>query len=210
MDPPGVEPGSPPRQGDVVPLDYGPFRVSAWIQWTAGESNPDLRRAMPVSSRWTSSSFERMNWPGNRTLIPGVKARSLYGSGVARTFTRRSARESNSVSLPTEEVCCRNTCRPANWESSRQDSNLRSPVCKTGVFAARRRDESRSVARVGFEPTGTRPSTWPRCQLAYRAVKTDSCGSGSRTSVSERMKLGRAPAHPRVPGPGIDPGTPGL
>jgi len=32
---------------------------------------------------------------------------------VARTFIRRSARESNSVSLPTKEVCCRNTCRPA-------------------------------------------------------------------------------------------------
>src|SRR3954468_17142967 len=95
-------------------------------------------------------------------------------------------------------------------ESSRQDSNLRYPVCKTGVLAARRRDELRAGARVGVEPTGTRLSTWPRCQLAYRAVNTDSCGSGSRTSASERMKLGRAPAHPRVPGPGIEPGTPSL
>ncbi len=182
MDPPGVEPGSPPRQGDVVPLDHGPFVLCLLsAQWTAGESNPDLRRAMPASSRWTSSPVDET----------------------------RSARESNSVSLPTEEVCCRNTCRPAIGESSRQDSNLRYPVRETGVFAARRRDELPGVARVGFEPTGTRPSTWPRCRLAYRAMNTD-CGSGSRTSASERMKLGRAPAHPRVPGPGIDPGTPGL
>lgn len=33
------------------------------IEWTAGESNPDLRRAMPVSSRWTSSPFEGRNRP---------------------------------------------------------------------------------------------------------------------------------------------------
>ncbi len=59
----------------------------------------------------------------------------------------------------------------------------------------------RAVARVGVEPTDTRPSTWPRCQLAYRAINTVSCGSGSRTSASERMKLGRAPAHPQSQAP---------
>ena len=68
-------------------------------------------------------------------------------------------------------------------------------------MAARRRDELRSVARVGFEPTGTRLSTWPRCQLAYRAINSDNRGSGSRTSPSERMKLGRAPAHPQSQAP---------
>jgi hypothetical protein len=125
----------------------------------------------------------------------------------ADSADRRSARESNSVPLPTKEVCCRNTCRPVGWESSRQDSNLRYPVCKTGVFAARRRDDLRPVARVGVEPTGTRlrapPEgwSWPRCRLAYRAVNAGSCGSGSRTSASERMKLGRAPAHPQSQAP---------
>ena len=29
-------------------------------QWTAGESNPDSRRAIPVSSRWTRSPFEKV------------------------------------------------------------------------------------------------------------------------------------------------------
>ena len=38
-------------------------------QWTAGESNPDLRRAMPASSRWTSSPYARMNRHGNRTPL---------------------------------------------------------------------------------------------------------------------------------------------
>ena len=32
-------------------------------------------------------------------------------------------------------------------------------------------------------------------------MNTDSCGSGSRTSASERMKLGRAPAHPQSQAP---------
>src|SRR5262249_35179328 len=102
---------------------------------------------------------------------------------------QRSARDSNPNHLS---------------ESSRQDSNLRYPVCKTGVFAARRRDDLRTVARVGFEPTGTRLSTRSRCQLAYRAIDSgtpNSCGSGSRTSAAKRMKLGRAPAHPQSQAP---------
>ena len=133
----------------------------------------------------------------------GPAARLKKGTGrnlQADPPDRRSARESNSVSLPTKEVCCRNTCRPASWESSRQDSNLRYPVCKTGVFAARRRDDLWPAARVGFEPTGTRLSTWPRCRLAYRAIDRgtpNSCGPGSRTPASERMRLGRAPGSPR-------------
>jgi hypothetical protein len=32
-------------------------------------------------------------------------------------------------------------------------------------------------------------------------MNTKSCGSGSRTSASERMKLGRAPAHPQSQAP---------
>ena len=79
MDPPGVEPGSRPRQGDVVPLDHGPSEFSTRVQWTAGESNPggtplgSLRRAMPVSSRWTSSPFEERNRPKDRRPIPPIE-----------------------------------------------------------------------------------------------------------------------------------------
>ena len=111
-------------------------------EWTAGESNPDLRRAMPASSRWTSSPIDES----------------------------RYARELNPVFLLTKGVCCRNTCRPVGCESPRQDSNLRYPACKAGVFAARRRDDLQPVAEVGVEPTGTSPSDWRLCQFAYPAV----------------------------------------
>ena len=56
-----------------------------FIQWTAGDSNPDYLGANQVSSPWTSG--------------PCFK---------------RSVRESNPVFLLTEEVCCRNTYRPSS------------------------------------------------------------------------------------------------
>src|SRR5262249_12705312 len=74
-DPPGVEPGPPPRQGGTLPLGDGPVassdrcRSSEWVQWTAGESNPDFRPAIPVSSRWTSSplaQYRKVDWTGLR------------------------------------------------------------------------------------------------------------------------------------------------
>ena len=59
VDRPGVEPGSPARQAGVVPLDYQPkgAKPQAALQWTAGELNPDFRRAIPASFRLTSSPF---------------------------------------------------------------------------------------------------------------------------------------------------------
>jgi hypothetical protein len=175
--------------------------LSASAEWTAGESNPDLRRAMPVSSRWTSSPIDET----------------------------RSARESNSVSLPTKEVCCRNTCRPASWESSRQDSNLRYPVRETGVFAARRRDEIRASSTGGIRThrhqaldLAAMPVSVPchehrqlrvgESNLRLRAYDTRS-GTGPPASPRPRyrsghaglMRPGRAPARlERVQSPGGD------
>ena len=54
VDPPGVEPESPPCHSGVVPLDYEPVLRR---QWTAGELNPDLLVATQMSCRWTSSPF---------------------------------------------------------------------------------------------------------------------------------------------------------
>ncbi len=48
VDSPGIEPGLPPRQGGVFPLDHEPEK------WSAGESNPDYLGASQASSRWTS------------------------------------------------------------------------------------------------------------------------------------------------------------
>ena len=69
--------------------------------------------------------------PGSRTPISGVRCRcrpvgpaARLKKGTGRNLQadppdRRSARESNSVSLPTKEVCCRNTCRPAESRPGR-------------------------------------------------------------------------------------------
>ena len=56
-----------------------------FIQWTAGESNPDYLSASQVSSHWTSSPL---------------------------VFVERSVRELNPVFLLTTQVCSRNTYRP--------------------------------------------------------------------------------------------------
>src|SRR3989304_5962884 len=50
VDPPGIEPGSPVRRTGVFPLDHQPM----FIQWTAGDSNPDCLGANQASSLWTS------------------------------------------------------------------------------------------------------------------------------------------------------------
>ena len=154
-------------------------------EWTAGESNPDLRRAMPVSSRWTSSPFEERNRP-EPSRFPRLKVRPRielgpppYQGGV----------------LPEHLQTGFLGVVPAGLEPAY-------PVCKTGVFAARRRDELRSVARVGVEPTGTRLSDLAAMPVSVPCrANAGSCGSGSRTSASERMKLGRAPAHPQSQAP---------
>ena len=97
------DPKAAVRTATVVPIDAmtGLLRGrSVDRQWTAGESNPDLRLAIPVSFRWTSSPLESTYRMGH--CIP-----------IVSEISPRSARESNSVPLPTTEVCCRNTCRPA-------------------------------------------------------------------------------------------------
>ena len=96
------------------PWTMGPS-IADSAEWTAGESNPDLRRAMPVSSHWTmgpsiTDSAEWTAGESNPDLRRAMPVSSRWTSSPIDES--RSARESNSVSLPTKEVCCRNTCRP--------------------------------------------------------------------------------------------------
>ena len=56
-----------------------------FIQWTAGDSNPDCLGANQASSPWTSGPH-----------------------------FQRSVRDLNPIFLLTEEVCCRNTYRPSS------------------------------------------------------------------------------------------------
>jgi hypothetical protein len=94
--------------------DDRPLSPSGQYQWTAGDSNPDLRRAIPMSFPWTSS--------------PGI--------------LQRSVRDSNPIFLPTTEACCLNTYRPCAsgsfWIPDQwavQDSNLQPPACKADALA---------------------------------------------------------------------------
>jgi hypothetical protein len=144
-------------------------RVQA-SEWTAGESNPDLLVASQASSRWTSSPL---------------------------FIETRSARESNSVHLPTTEACRQRTRGPAlfmnEFQSSRRESNPRSLFVREvslpldhgtiGYLPS-------PVARVGVEPTDIRLSTRSLCQFAYRAV------------VGWLVD--------RIAGPGVEPRPPGL
>ena len=49
--------------------------ITDTAEWTAGESNPDLRRAMLVSSSWTSSPFVERNRPRYNGPILRLKVR---------------------------------------------------------------------------------------------------------------------------------------
>ncbi len=165
-------------------------------EWTAGESNPDLLVASQASFRWTSS--------------PSVDREP------------RSARESNSVRLLTREACRQRTRRPScsihRCQVVPEGVEPPFPLCKRGVVAIGPRDGDRS-----FWPSSTGGSRTHRHQaLSLTAMpvrvpcrvslqfSSQRCGSGSRTTASELMKLGRAPAHPQCPRPRYRAGQVGL
>ena len=64
VDPPGLEPGSPACHAGIFPLDDGPV-----LQWTAGDSNPDCRRAKPVSCRIGRAAQSRSDPAWTRTMV---------------------------------------------------------------------------------------------------------------------------------------------
>src|SRR5947209_3679559 len=67
----GIEPAATTfTESYAKPLQHTPRQGS---QWTAGESNPNLRYATPASSRWTSSPFNQMIPDGLEPSLPGCK-----------------------------------------------------------------------------------------------------------------------------------------
>lgn len=62
---------------------------------------------------------------------------------------------------------------------------------------------------MGFEPTSTSISYWRLCHClpGGRSLRLVLMGAGKGVEHhrSEFMRLGWAPAHPRIPGPGIEP-----
>jgi hypothetical protein len=86
-------------------------------QWTAGESNPDLRRAMPASSRWTSSPYARMNRHGNRT--PLLRDPFSRGDPPARSHEGPPENRTRSPSLPRRCAAGTPADRPAESRPGR-------------------------------------------------------------------------------------------
>ena len=92
-----------------------------------------------------------------------------------------------------------------------------SPLCKRGVVAVGPRDVF--IALLSSSTGGSRTHRHQSLELIAMPIRvpcldriahSSISGPGSRTAASEHMKLGRAPAHPHVPGPGIEPGEPAL
>ena len=116
MDLPGVEPGSPVCRTGIVPFDQRPSQGSGdrthvlqlprladcrfpipRVEWTAGESHPDLRRAGAASSCWTSSPKLR-RWD----LNPRDTAYETVLETGLQSTPQYSRQDSNLRSSPCE------------------------------------------------------------------------------------------------------------
>jgi hypothetical protein len=139
VDPPGVEPESPPCHSGVVPLDYEPVLRR---QWTAGELNPDLLVATQMSCRWTSSPvFER----SVRELNPIFR------------LTKAVCSRNTYRPLKTTAVSLHPRYRSAASLASTDGVEPSSPACRAGVVPL---DHGIAMTEVGVEPTkspGSRP-----------------------------------------------------
>jgi hypothetical protein len=134
----------PTRRWARLTIDSGRFAVTSARsdQWTAGELNPDLRRAIPASSRWTSSPIHayRVDRRGVEPRFPGCKPGvvPLDQPPISTPSIQRSARESNSVHLLTMEACRRRTRGPSRAirNKVRPRVELGPPLYKRGMRPA--------------------------------------------------------------------------
>jgi hypothetical protein len=172
VDPPGIEPGSPARQAGVVPLDHEPLLalsdkgvlppkikgsdplksrgltpLSDRAKWTAGESNPDYRRAMPASSLWTSSPF--------RVETVGIEPTTRCLQGIVapqRTCVPMSTRGSPGNRTRPSSIPERNAAEtPANLQVIPAGLEPALPGCDPGVVAAGPRDQDSGAFHVQVE-----------------------------------------------------------
>ena len=184
MDRPGIEPGSPPRQGGVVPLDHQP-----------------VCRASSVPS----------GAPGSRTPITWVQTKRL-SVGPAPQL-KRSVRELNPVFRLTTAACARNTYRPSSDPGWNRTSTFlhvtqASSPLDHGIMSATRvslcqlafPSMNLKASPIGFEPTASTLTGWralqaaPRGRSFLRIPKPDSriCRPTARHSGKE----GRAGLEP--------------
>ena len=181
---------------DIRPHEITPFSKNDPNQRKARDSNPHAPRGAhslaprpgepyPATFRSTDHQPMRVDRPGNRTPISWLQARRLP---VGRAAHR--------IELPSKDR-----------ESSPRESNPRLPdVSRAPCRWTRGR--SFPVAGMGVEPTRTRLSGGRLFQFAYPAIdRRNGLRAWESNPSAERMKLGRAPARPRVPGPGLEPGS---
>ena len=203
MDPPGIEPGSPPRQGDVVPLDHGPV-----------EPRVDRRGVEPRSPACEAGVVPLDQQPITRGL-PETRTRtaSVPGRCAARNTwrpSRESSRQDSNLRYPA--------CKAGVLAARRRDEESRRggtrthrhqaldlaalPFCLPGEDEESRVWVSNPAVRV-YE---TRPSTGPPAiQERFphrdrgRAMGTQWPRGDSNSHARcghERLRLARLPVPP--------------
>jgi hypothetical protein len=182
MDSPGVEPGFPPRQGGVVPLDDE-----------------------PVVPRFEHNSVDR---PGCRTPISWVQTRRRsVGPAAHHSRSPRSARESNPVHLPTKEACRHEHLRTDYRSRPGRTRTCASLFVRQGPWPLGDGTMKDSVSsRDGIRTHKHQPLVLAALPFAYPAVGhsasfcPDGSGYGSRTPSVRvyETRLGTGPpANPR-------------
>lgn len=154
----------------------------SFTEWTAGESNPDHRRAIPVSFRWTSSPKHRSGPAGELNPDLLVAGQASY-RWTSRPFTRSRGPPGNrtrSTSLPRRRAAG-NTCGP-NMTS--RPGRTRTCAILFVRQASSPLDDGTNEHRSSTG--GIRTHTHQNLILAAIPVSVpcrdrDSCGSGSRT-----------------------------
>ena len=159
------------------------------MQWTGGESNPGT-----AAQRWS----------------PGCKP-SVFPLDQRPASIERSVPELNRVFLLTTEVCCQNTYRPIRvsdpgWNRTSTFlvvTQASLPLDHGIVFLISDRGGNRTHRHEALDlaamPICVPGHKW-RVRGSHPAVQADQPSVGARP--------GWALAHPRVAGPGIEPGEP--
>ncbi len=164
--------------GAARPTISGSLPYDLNFSGPARESNPDLLLARQASFRWTSRPS-----PLNRQGPPGARTRT--------------------TSLPRRHAAS-NTCGP---EVSRPGRTRTCDILFVRQASWPLDDGTRISSRGGSRTHTHQPLRLAALPFAYPAIEIGKvAGMGVELHPSEFMRLGRAPAHPRVPGPGIEPG----
>lgn len=168
----------------------------------AGESNPDLLVASQASSHWTSRPIEILvprGPPESRTRSTSLQERDAPGTPADHhrhhNENQSSRRESNPRFLRVKEVSS-----PLDHGTSPR----RSFSSSTGGIRTHRH-QTLSLTAMPVRVPCRRSGALTASRIA------PNCGPGSRTTASEFMRLGRAPARPQSnPRPRYRAGRPAL